>query len=291
MPKARRRRSGDAGLQRGVFRDGHVGRMSVQGFAVFGWLVERQPTPGAEMRFTRGAVAANLGISTQTVKRALHRLNETGYISLRWSKTGYIVKLTKERKFYSDSQGVESDPSRARQGVESDPSRGVESDPFEPPKGSNLTPQRVESDPSGGPHPCTSTTKTTVQTVDEHTTEDFKLSSPPPGKNKRKMVGPQGELLRFFDERHLDVMKLPYLCKPPRDVNLLNPLIKRYGVLLVHEMMDCFWKELESYRRTGEGYTGRKKPDIPGFVSAIPSLIRDWKFDNGGPLDGHPKAK
>jgi len=96
------------------------------------------------------------------------------------------------------------------------------------------------------------------------------------------MAGEPGELLRAFDSHHRQALDgMPYMAAFSRDQALLREPLKVYHLPLCLELVDAFFREVRKVRDGNpKAFTGRKAPSIPGFVSAIPSLLRDYDFDH-----------
>jgi len=96
------------------------------------------------------------------------------------------------------------------------------------------------------------------------------------------MPGESGELLRAFDEHHRRTLDgLPYMAAHARDVKLLRDPLRVYKLPLCLEFVDAFFREVKRSREGDpKAFTGKKAPNIPGFVGAIPALLRDYEFDN-----------
>lgn len=110
--------------------------------------------------------------------------------------------------------------------------------------------------------------------------------SPPNGKG-HPMPGPAGELLRAFDTQHrASLAGMPYMAHFARDQKLLADPLRVYGLPLCLELVEAFFREVRKLRSGDpKAFTGKKAPDVRGFVSAIPALLRDYDFDHkpGGP--------
>ena len=121
----------------------------------------------------------------------------------------------------------------------------------------------------------------------ETETETERTAAPPvrrarvPGKPKQQIGGDDGAFLRAFDADHRRVLKAPYLSQVGRDRKVLRGALKVHPLPKLLELNGAFWKEQGKYQADREStYTGRARPDIPGFVHSIPNLIRDYEFDN-----------
>jgi len=104
-----------------------------------------------------------------------------------------------------------------------------------------------------------------------------------PPKKTASPVGPAPDMLLIekFKELHFQVLRNAYVPAYPRDRKALKPQIKARGPDLIGEMIEAFWREQKKYQTDRENnWTGRARPDIPGFVHSIPNLIRDYEFDN-----------
>jgi len=89
--------------------------------------------------------------------------------------------------------------------------------------------------------------------------------------------------LETFSQRHIDTLGLPYDCtKYSRDNKTLNGPLRTYGLPAVLEMIGYFWDEQREREKGNETWIGKATPHIPGFVSKIPLILRDYTVESYG---------
>lgn len=130
--------------------------------------------------------------------------------------------------------------------------------------------------PSPSPSPLPSPTSTQQPAASRRQAP----AAPSPARSARQVAGPEGTALRAFDTEHRKVISSPYMAAFARDRKILRDVLKVYGLPRTVEMIAAFFDEI---RRAGNGdekaWTGKARPDVPGFAHQIPNLLRDWQFD------------
>ncbi len=106
-----------------------------------------------------------------------------------------------------------------------------------------------------------------------------------PPAARRRVAGPEGEVLRAFDQHHRRTLGVGYRpCLPgggsgmARDIKLARSLVKAYGLPFVLELVEAFWMEQGEAREDGKqtygAGPGTATPTIPGLQGQVPNLLR-----------------
>ena len=101
------------------------------------------------------------------------------------------------------------------------------------------------------------------------------------GKPPRKQTGYQ-VCFDHFAKLHEAVLGLPYADSHARDNKALTKPLQVYGQEAVCEMIGYFWAEQREREAGKETWIGKTTPHIPGFVSKIPLILRDYTVESYG---------
>jgi len=112
---------------------------------------------------------------------------------------------------------------------------------------------------------------------------DGSSAVPPPVNGLEARV-----LLKDFGDLHQTTLGVPYMASFGKDLKLLAHVLKVHPVQRATDLLKAFWKEqateLNGQDPTLTGvpretsWVGKARPDVVGFVSQIPNLLKRYDF-------------
>jgi len=116
--------------------------------------------------------------------------------------------------------------------------------------------------------------------------EEKSTNSEPTARRTKRPARQRTEFqlcLGAFKNCHENTLGLPYVdTYYARDNKALTGPLKTYGISAVLEMIGYFWAEQQERENGNETWIGKATPHIPGFVSKIPLILRDYTVESYG---------